>query len=145
MMAWSLTAAARAELRSQFEEMDINNDGTITLNELKQVLEDKFHVESHEADALFKRMDSDCDDKISYSEFLAATLQSRVGMNEDILRSTFKRFDVDGNGQITAGDLREILGDVFEGAKIEELVQEADTDGSGTISYDEYLAYLHEG
>lgn len=144
MMAWSLSSQDHEELREQFESIDLDNSGTITMSELKRVLETNFSVDSHEAEVLFQRIDADNDHEIAYSEFLAATLQSRVGLHEDIIRNTFHRFDVDESGVITPDNLRELLGDSFEGCDVEGLISEADTNGDGVISYEEFIAYLHK-
>lgn len=143
MMAWSLSTEDRAELRQQFLALDTENKGTITHSQMKQVLEETFHVDCNEAESLFHSLDTNNDDEIDYSEFLAAALQGRVKVHEDVLRRTFHRFDQHETGQITASDLRQILGDHFEGVDVAELIREADTTGDGMINYDEFLAYFH--
>merc|ERR1719291_1093939 len=143
MMAWSLTTEDRVELRQQFLAMDTENRGTIAHSQMKHLLEENFHVDSQEAEALFAGLDYDNDDQIAYSEFLAAALQGRVKVHEDALRKTFQRFDIDSNGTIAADDLRVVLGDDFDGETFEELIQEADKDKNGGIDYEEFLAYFH--
>lgn len=142
MMAWSLSAEDRAQLREQFLLLDQENRGTITHQELKRVLEENFHVDSAEAEELFSSLDTDHDDEIEYSEFLAAAMLGRIHVHEDLLRRTFARFDTHETGLITADDLRTVLGDHFEGADVQELIREADTSGDGRIDYDEFLAYF---
>jgi len=144
MMAWSLSTEERKELRQQFLSMDKENKGTITHTQMKQILEENFHVDSHEAEALFKSLDTDNDNEIAYSEFLAAALQGRVKVHEDLLRKTFHKFDADQTGKISADELKSVLGDHFEGRDVEELIREADTDKDGTVDYDEFLAYFHK-
>merc|ERR1712137_296743 len=63
-------------------------------------------------------------------------------MHDDLLSSTFQRFDVDNSGYITASNLQEVLGDSFSGAGMEELIKEADFEKDGRISYDEFIRYL---
>merc|ERR1711920_849823 len=53
-----------------------------------------------------------------------------------------KRFDVDNSGFITAANLKEVLGDQFNGASMEQLIKEADFEKDGRISYDEFIRYL---
>lgn len=144
MMAWSLSTEERAELRLQFLSLDKEAKGTITHTELKQILEDNFHVDSHEAEQLFKSLDTDNDNEIAYSEFLAAALQGRVRVHEDLLRRTFAKFDSEGRNKISPTDLASILGDNFDGADMDELIREADTDRDGMVDYDEFLAYFHK-
>jgi len=143
MMAWSLSNEDRRHLSEQFLLMDKNNRGTITHQELRTVLEENFHVDSAEAQALFSSLDTDNDDEIEYSEFLAAALIGRVQVHEDLLRRTFARFDTNETGMITAGDLRFVLGDSFDGEEMEQLIHEADTSGDGSVNYEEFLAYFH--
>mmetsp|Transcript_9662 Transcript_9662/g.19332 ORF Transcript_9662/g.19332 Transcript_9662/m.19332 type:complete len:465 (-) Transcript_9662:196-1590(-) len=144
MMAWSLSTEDRVELRQQFLALDTESKGTITHSQMKHVLEETFHVDCDEAESLFHSLDTNNDDEIDYSEFLAAALQGRVKVHEDVLRKTFHRFDAHETGQITASDLRQILGDHFEGVDVSELIREADTTGDGMINYDEFLAYFHK-
>ncbi|CAE7949488.1 CPK2 [Symbiodinium sp. KB8] len=143
MMAWSLSAEDRAQLRNEFLSFDTENTGTITHLQMKEILETNYHIDSMEAEAVFSMMDTDHDDVIAYSEFLAAALQGRLKVHEDILRRTFRKFDIDNCGRITAEDLRNILGEQFEGTDAEDLIREADTNGDGMIEYDEFLQYFH--
>merc|ERR1712066_627624 len=52
--------------------------------------------------------------------------------------------DVGNSGFITAGNLKEVLGDSFNGASMEELIKEADFEKDGRISYDEFIRYLQD-
>merc|ERR1712113_1047376 len=95
-------------------------------------------------EALFSSLDTNNDGKINYSEFLAATLQGGVKAHEDVLRKTFMRFDENGSGSITEEQLHEILGDEWEKTEVKDLIEEADSNRDGEISYDEFLAYFHQ-
>lgn len=144
MMAWSLSTEDRDELRELFLKFDEQKDGTITHKQMKQILEDLYHIDSVEAEAVFRSMDTDHDDTIAYSEFLAASLQGRVKVYEDVLRRTFQTFDRDESGFIGTDDLQSVLGEHFEGADAKQLISEADTNGDGRIDYDEFLQYFHK-
>jgi len=144
MMAWSLSAEDRVELREQFLALDKEQKGTITHNQLKQVLETTFHVDCNEAEELFRSLDYNNDNEINYSEFLAAALQGRVKVHEDILRRTFHRFDIEECGLISADDLRKVLGNHFEGIDVKDIIAEVDSSGDGKIDYDEFLAFFHK-
>merc|ERR1712217_975224 len=117
--------------------------GTITHQQMKQVLEDMFHVDSEEADHLFRSLDTDDDNVIAYTEFMAAAMQGRVRVHEAVIRRTFAKFDKDSSGCISVEDLKDVLGQTWEDTEnMEELIQEADKDGNGRIDYDEFLAYF---
>jgi len=142
MMAWSLSADDIAELREQFLLLDTQKTGTITHRELKQLLEERFCISSEEAQALFESLDTDKDQQIEYTEFLAAALIGRVKAHEDVLRKTFSRFDRNQSGHISIQDLRLILGDAFEPGDFEDMIREVDTSGDGKIDYDEFIAFV---
>mmetsp|Transcript_112264 Transcript_112264/g.322731 ORF Transcript_112264/g.322731 Transcript_112264/m.322731 type:complete len:558 (+) Transcript_112264:89-1762(+) len=143
MMAWSLSAEDRSELRKQFLSIDKDKGGTISLKEFKEVLAKRFNVCGAEAEEIFNSLDTDKNDEIEYSEFLAAALLGHVKIHEDVLRRTFVRFDVDGDGKIDCQELRSVLGDTFSQKDIEEVLREADTSGDGKLDYEEFLAYFH--
>jgi len=140
MMAWSLSNEERAKVRQYFISMDKDRNGTITLNELKAALEDKFHVPDEEARAIFSALDSNSDEEIHYSDFLAAMVSTRIKLHDGLLQHTFRRFDTDNSGYITKENLQEILGDSCD--DVDKLVAEADMLKDGRISYPEFVAYL---
>jgi len=62
-----------------------------------------------------------------------------------ILLSTFQQMDKDGEGNISADELvtgLELLGETISKADAAEMLREADTDGSGTVDYREFLALV---
>jgi len=142
MMAWSLSQEDRKHLQGKFLELDVEKKGTISLPQFKAVLLDNYHVNGAEAERLFSTLDTDHDNEICYSEFLAAVLQDRVHMHENLLRKTFSRFDRDEAGMITVDNLRTVLGDTFEDVDVKDLIEEVDVDGNGSICYEEFLQYL---
>merc|ERR1719281_1474241 len=127
MCAWSLTNDERTKVRDAFIEIDTERTGTIKLGELKKVLEDKFHISDEQTLAIFKALDTNHDEEIHYTEFLAAMVSSRIQLHDDLLKATFRRFDTDNQGFITVKNLRDVLGESFEGEEVDKMVAEADT------------------
>jgi len=142
MMAWSLSNEERAKVRDYFIAMDKSQKGTITLAELKDILINKFHITDEETKQIFMAMDSNHDEEIHYSDFLAAMVSTRIAVHDDLLRQAFKKFDVDNSGYITADNMREVLGEHHEGVEVETLMREADFKNDGRISYEEFVAYI---
>mmetsp|Transcript_49472 Transcript_49472/g.152641 ORF Transcript_49472/g.152641 Transcript_49472/m.152641 type:complete len:538 (-) Transcript_49472:38-1651(-) len=145
MMAWSLSNDERAKVRQAFLDMDVNRTGTITIAEFKQVLEDKFHIADAEATRAFAALDTNNTHEIQYSEFLAAMVSSRIALHDDLLLSTFKRFDTDNSGYISAENLKEVLGQSFEGEEVDKMMAEVDLSHDNQISYQEFIAFLRGG
>mmetsp|Transcript_51788 Transcript_51788/g.152619 ORF Transcript_51788/g.152619 Transcript_51788/m.152619 type:complete len:543 (-) Transcript_51788:97-1725(-) len=142
MMAWSLSNEERSKVRDYFLALDTNQQGTITLMELKRVMVDKFHISDDETKEIFEALDSNNDDTIHYSDFLAAMLSTRIALHSDLIRAAFQKFDEDSSGYITLENLRQVVGDSFEGEQVEVLIKEADLLQDGRISYPEFVAYL---
>lgn len=56
-------------------------------------------------------------------------------------------FDKDGNGFISAAELRHImtnLGEKLTDEEVDEMIREADIDGDGQINYEEFVKVSHE-
>mmetsp|Transcript_73608 Transcript_73608/g.157874 ORF Transcript_73608/g.157874 Transcript_73608/m.157874 type:complete len:553 (-) Transcript_73608:109-1767(-) len=145
MMAWSLTVDERAKVREAFIEMDTERNGTIKLHEFKKVLQERFHVKDADALAAFEALDTNHTEEIHYSEFLAAMVSSRIAIHDDLLKETFRRFDTDNTGFISQDNLRQVLGDSFDGKEVDQMMAEADSTQDGQISYQEWIEYLRDG
>jgi len=69
-------------------------------------------------------------------------MMARKNMNpEEELKEAFNVFDKDGNGFISASELRHVmtnLGEKLTDKEIDEMIREADVDGDGQISYEEF-------
>ena len=129
-----------SNLRDAFIKMDTNGDGTLTINELREGLSQTGMA--GEVESIMKSMDVDGNGSVDYSEFLAATLDKNIYLQEERLYSAFKKFDRDGSGKISASELREVLGaqEIEQNNEFwEELITEADVNGDGEIDFNEFL------
>jgi len=142
MMAWSLSNEERATVRQHFLSLDQNKQGTITLAELKKTLVDKYHISDAETLQIFDALDTNNNEEIHYSDFLAAMVSTRIAMHDGMLRDAFKRFDTDNSGYITLQNMEQVLGPSFKGEEVGQLMKEADQLNDGRISYAEFQAYL---
>ena len=73
--------------------------------------------------------------------------QERDDNAEEEMLEAFRVFDTDGNGSITADELRQIfnnLGEKLTEEEIADMIEEADTDGDGEINYQEFVAMMSE-
>lgn len=141
--AWGVAGTEDANVREAFLEMDANHDGTICMTEFKKALQDK-HVSDDAIQRAFEALDVNCSHEIDYAEFLAAMamVPSCVDLSNQLLHKTFRRFDTDSSGYITAANLQEVLGDKFAGQNVTKLIGEADTSSHGAISFSEFMQYM---
>ena len=57
----------------------------------------------------------------------------------------FSVFDKDGNGYISAAELRHVmtnLGEKLTDEEVDEMIREADIDGDGQVNYEEFVAMM---
>jgi calmodulin len=70
--------------------------------------------------------------------------ENNEGLEEE-LREAFRLYDKEGNGYIAVSDLREILralDDNINDDELDEMIAEIDTDGSGTVDFDEFMEMM---
>lgn len=58
---------------------------------------------------LMKSADTDGSGEINYTEFLAATMDAKLYMREEYLRTAFNMFDKDGSGKIDNEEIISLL------------------------------------
>mmetsp|Transcript_29001 Transcript_29001/g.48663 ORF Transcript_29001/g.48663 Transcript_29001/m.48663 type:complete len:591 (+) Transcript_29001:525-2297(+) len=150
---------AVSNLKAQFEAIDTNTTGTISIDELKTALEQSvFNVSDRELKEILEGIDLAGEGEINYLEFLAAAVnlhQLQVEHTpefERLARLAFDKFDLDKSGHFTASELKEALlttrkcyvtgGDKVTDAMIAQLIAEVDTDGDGQVSFEEFLNLL---
>jgi Ca2+-binding EF-hand superfamily protein len=144
LMAWQLSNDQQAKVRDYFLAMDGNFHGAISLSELRSILVEKHGVSEEEVGAVFTILIETHDPEIHYSDFLAVMACDSMELDDDLLRSTFQKFDTKGVGYISAGDVHEVLGVSLKDGEADAFIQEADVlHRDGHIVYDEFLAYIN--
>jgi len=66
---------------------------------------------------------------------------------DEEMKEAFKVFDRDGNGKITASELRQVmanLGEKLTDEEVFEMIKEADIDGDGEINFEEFLKMMKQ-
>jgi len=137
-------------LRQTFEALDANGDGLLTSEELKDGMA-KANLEhllaGVDLEAVMEGFDADGSGLIDYTEFLAATLDKKCYLQEDVCYTAFSVFDQDGDGHITLEELKKILengsvDEAMQGRNSEEILKAVDTNGDGSIDFEEFMAMM---
>jgi calcium-dependent protein kinase len=137
-------------LRETFMAMDGNGDGLLTVNEMKDGLS-KCGLKEIPADLqqIMEDVDSDGSGVIDYTEFLAATLDKKVYMAEDVCWQAFRIFDRNGDGKIDRSEIKLVLndGDVQNQAASDmaAIMQEIDKNNDGEIDFQEFMEMMRGG
>lgn len=142
IMAWSLSSEERSAVEEYFLAMDEHHHGALTYEDLKHLMVDKFRIPAKEVKTAFQALAVHSDKEIHYSDFLAAMVSTRIALNNDILQDCFTKFDLDSNGFITRANLRDVLGDKFNGIPVEMLFDDVPTLHEGKMSWHEFVCFM---
>ena len=135
------------DLKDMFLALDVNGDGNLSLEEIKEGLKDRSDVDN--IMGMLQAADTDGSGDINYTEFIAATMSANIFMNEQYLRQAFNMFDKDGSGKIDNEEVVALLqGDdmsnIVDKADIMKALEEIDGDGDGEIDFDEFMAMMQK-
>jgi len=134
-------------LRDTFMALDENGDGLLTVNEMKEGL-NKCGLKEIPPDLqqIMEEVDSDGSGVIDYTEFLAATLDKKVYMAEDVCWQAFRIFDRNGDGKICNKEIAAVLNDddVKNAAAkdLADIMKDIDTNGDGEIDFQEFMQMM---
>lgn len=131
-------------LQKAFKSFDHDNSGSIsseTVADILRLMGQPFDRKI--LDELIDEVDEDKSGRIEFSEFIQ--LAAKFIIEEDVeamqkeLREAFRLYDKEGNGYIPTTCLREILrelDDQLSDSDLDNLIEEIDSDGSGTVDFD---------
>ena len=134
-------------MRASFQALDRDGDGKVTKEELLFGFR-KIYSHLKEADLIkevdraFSKSDLDGDGFIDFSEWQISCVNKDQILKKERLVTAFKHFDKDGNGKISAKELKRVLGSgnkKFGNDSIwKQIIKEADEDGDGFITFPEF-------
>ncbi|VDO07308.1 unnamed protein product [Rodentolepis nana] len=146
-MADQLTKEEVEDFREAFNLFDKDGDGSITIEELRSVMRSLgLSPTEAELEDIINEGDIDGNRTIDFSEFLTLMAKNmKEDDEEEEIRTAFEIFDKDGNGSISADELRHVMksldGNLTE-TEIASIIKEADSDGDGQISFEEFYAAM---
>jgi calcium-dependent protein kinase len=133
-------------LHATFLGMDKDGNGVVTWAEFLDALRGEIGDEE-EVRTLFESIDTDKSGGIDYSEFLAAALTKKRGIQREVAREAFRFIDKDDSGFIEKIELEEFvrtfeLKEYFEDEAIEAVINRMTNDRK--ISLDQFEGWLVE-
>ena len=128
--------------------MDINNDGVLSLNELRKGY--KTHINptttDSEIEVIFHRADSDGSGYLKWPEFVEIAMDHEKLVHRQNLEKAFKYFDLDNSGTIEANEIKDILGRINQDLAVDESVQKIfekiDQNKDGVIDFEEFCTFM---
>merc|ERR1712025_1408860 len=95
---------------------------------------------------MINEVDADGNGTIDFPEFLSLMARKMKDTDtEEELIEVFKVFDRDGNGFISAAELRHVmtnLGEKLTDEEVDEMIRDGDGDGDGQINYEEFVKMM---
>ncbi|NWX30574.1 CETN1 protein, partial [Notiomystis cincta] len=135
------------EIREAFGLFDTDGSGSIDVRELKVAMRALgFEPKKEEIKKMISDIDKEGTGKISFNDFLAVMSQKMIEKDpeEEILKA-FKFFDDDKTGKISFQNLKRVakeLGENLTDEELQEMIDEADRDGDGEVSQEEFLRIM---
>ncbi|XP_047306260.1 probable calcium-binding protein CML16 [Impatiens glandulifera] len=137
------------QLKDIFARFDMDSDGSLTHLELAALLRSLgLKPTGDQIHGLLANMDSNGNGSIEFEELVKAILpdmNEEVLINQEQLMEVFRSFDRDGNGYITAAELAgqmSKMGHPLTYRELSEMMMEADTNGDGVISFNEFAIIM---
>ncbi|KAL5218829.1 hypothetical protein ABZP36_019513 [Zizania latifolia] len=162
-------------IKEMFALMDTDNNGRVTLQELKAglikvgsklaepemelLMEAVINLSTSRKSSScqqwrrtdrssFLQADVDGNGYLDYGEFVAVTIHLQRLSNDAHLHTAFLFFDKDSSGYIDRAELADALADDSgraDDAVLDHILQEVDTDKDGRISFEEFVAMMKAG
>nr|CAD1840665.1 unnamed protein product [Ananas comosus var. bracteatus] len=137
-LASTLDEEELSDLKDQFDAIDVDKNGSISLEEMRHALAKDlpWRLRGPRVLEILQAIDSNTDGLVDFKEFVTATLHVHQMAEHDSekwhlrCQAAFDKFDLDGDGYITPEELRLHTG--LKGS-IEPLLEEADIDKDGRL------------
>ncbi|KAL0274873.1 UNVERIFIED_CONTAM: hypothetical protein PYX00_002900 [Menopon gallinae] len=137
-------------MRKAFQMFDTTKCGFIDTIKISTILNTMGQIfDDGELNALIEESDPDGTGKVNFDGFCRIAShfleeEDAEAMQEE-LKEAFRLYDREGNGYITTATLREILAaldDKLTSDDLDGIIAEIDTDGSGTVDFDEFMEMM---
>ena len=135
------------EIHDVFNMMDANGDGYIDPDDLRITMNTLgYELNASEIQRLVMELDPENTGKIDMKNF-ADLIRQKMTEKDHIeqIQMAFEMLDTDKKGKITFSDLKKVakeLGENITDQELHEMINEADQDNDGEISFEEFVSVI---
>lgn len=146
-LGWLATNATNediAVLKDVFKEIDVDQDGTVTLKELDECLKTAHFLPNITSDLrnLREELSLSGEDSLAWRDFIALMMDKNMVMKEDNLRLVFEHFKKSDPDNIVVSDIVELVGCSEKQAM--EIMKLVDNNSDGRIDFNEFRKMMDE-
>lgn len=138
-----------SDFKEAFSLFDADADGNISPAELRNMMSSLGYDPSRrEIEELINEANLGGTGALDFPEFVNFLgRMMKVTKEEDVLQEAFRIFDRDQTGSINSSDLYRVLesvGEKISEVEVEHMIQRADGDGNGKISYQDFAQLIKD-
>ena len=148
-IAQRLSESEVKKLKDSFLTIDSNGNGLLCVDEFKASLREfarvsKIILLEEELDILFRNVDTDNNNYITYNEFIASTFEKKRNITKELIYQAFKTFDTNKNGELSLEEFSKVLipNNDTEKEELKNIFDEFDKNKDGKIDFDELMANI---
>lgn len=134
------------QLRQAFLSLDPYHAGWLSRDGFKKGIRAQgISLPEADMETVLAALDPDMDDKIQYTDWLAATIDAAAITSQRAMREVFHFFDLHGLGRVSLSDLTEVLGEELAMDVLHSVNKDPSShSGDDTISWEEFQLLMLE-
>jgi len=142
-IATNVTSDEITALKEVFQKIDVNGDGTVTLQELDQCLENAHFHPTITADLkkLREELSLSGEDSINWREFIASMIDKNTVVTEDNLQMVFSHFKKSDPDYLLVSDICDLVGGEKHAL---EIMKKVDANSDGRIDFNEFKKMMQD-
>ena len=150
-IASRLNSEETTKIRNIFYNIDEDKKGFITYEDFTKYVINECNIDDvvdneEELKKAFQSVDIDHNNKIDYTEFLAANLDEKIFLKKEKIQEAFRTFDINDTGAIKKEDLIRVL--KLENLQdkniiVNNIIEENDFDKDGKINFNDFMMVMN--
>ena len=151
-IASRLSLEESKQLTNIFWKIDEDKKGFLSFEDFRKYIVNEYDIDDlveneEELRMGFQGMDTDSNNRIEYTEFLAANLDKSIFLKQEKLKEAFTAFDINDTGAIKKEDIIRLLKlkDVPDKNNIANaIIEENDFDKDGKINFKDFMSAMQK-